>query len=104
MDGYLRPADDLLAPAVAEAIASLPEEPRDAAAARLACAYAEAVDNASDPEKALADLGPKLLAVLDALGLTPRGRAAVKGGVSSGQSGNSAADALAKLRERRAAR
>ena len=74
--------------------------PQDKAAVALAERYAAALDvSAADPAK----LGPPLLAVLSALGMTPAGRAAVLGkGVTSGDSsGRSRAD---ELRERRAAR
>ena len=60
---------------VQAALAAHPVEPRDAAAAELALAYAADIDSG---EGDLAKLGPALLAALDALGLTPRARKAVK--------------------------
>lgn len=50
--------------------------PQDQAAARLAVTYAKQID--AHPEL-LDKLGPRLLAVLDALTMTPRARAAVAG-------------------------
>lgn len=95
----LRPVDDLLAPAVAETIRNLEVAAEDAGAVRLATRYAAAIDAAA-PELAgqvLNDLGPKLLACLEALGATPRARAAAgKGGAQRGPS------KLQALREQRA--
>ncbi|MEV6306472.1 hypothetical protein AB0M02_44185 [Actinoplanes sp. NPDC051861] len=113
---WLRPADELIAPVVAEALAAVPDlTPADAAAKRLAACYADAIDEAAtlaadaariagalDPDDltgrqmlarlekqveqqvVLDALGPKLLAVLDALGATPKARAARKGGAGGG--------------------
>jgi len=64
--------------AVTAALKDAPLLPRDAAAVRLAKRYAEELDTFADAE-VLADLGPKLLAILSALGMTPAGRG-VKGG------------------------
>ena len=64
----------MLAQVVEEALAAQPVEPRDAAAAELALTYAREIDLGGD----LTKLGPPLLAALEALGLTPRARKAVK--------------------------
>jgi hypothetical protein len=81
----IRAADDLIAPAVHEAIGQLPLRPEDHAAATLAQRYAAAIDDADDPQATLDALGPKLLATLDALGATPKARAQIMKGVSSGE-------------------
>jgi hypothetical protein len=73
--------------------------PQDSAAAALALAYAEAID--ADPE-AVSDVGPKLLAVLTALGMTPAGRGA-KGGKSDGTPVVNKLDELKERREQRRA-
>lgn len=96
---HLRPADALLAPAVASAVKALSVDDVDAAAVRLAEQYAAAIDAGSCAEcnakTSIAELGPKLLACLVELGATPRARASVmKGGASGG--GN-----LARLRSAR---
>lgn len=80
----LRSADTTLAHAVAGAVDSLTLSPEDGAAVRLARHYADAIDQADDPGKALEVLGPKLLAVLDALCATPAARARVVKGVVPG--------------------
>jgi hypothetical protein len=62
-----------MAGAVDEALRSAKIAPKHIAAATLARKYAEAIDAArggGDGGQALADLGPKLLATLTALGLT----------------------------------
>lgn len=56
-----------------------PLDVRDRAAADLAIKYAEAIDNRDWSDKLrdpLAELGPKLLAALTALGMTPAARKA----------------------------
>jgi hypothetical protein len=68
-------------------------DPQDQAAIDLALAYADAIDEGA----ALDKLGPALLVALEALGLTPRARKAVK---SDGQ--QPAANPLDALAERRA--
>ena len=95
----LRSTTDLIAPAVAETIASLDREDVDAGAVRLATRYAAAIDAAPEEiaHQVLNDLGPKLLVCLEALGATPRARAAAgKGGAQRGPS------KLQALREARA--
>lgn len=94
----VEPADHRIAPAVAETVRALKLEPEDAGAVRLAENYARALDEAEDRAAALADLGPKLLGVLTALGATPSARsAALKGGASSGPT---RLDALRARRQR----
>jgi hypothetical protein len=75
----VRSADDLIAPAVANTIQQLQTDlsDEDAAAVRLAERYAAAIDDADDKQAALDKLGPKLLAVLESLGATPKGRAVI---------------------------
>lgn len=73
----IRSADSLILPDVRETLARLELSPEDAAAGQLARRYAAAIDAAITPADVLNDLGPKLLAVLEALGATPRARAAV---------------------------
>lgn len=82
--------------AVSEALKCAPTAPQDGGATALALRYARALD--ADPYgDALGDVGPKLLAVLSALGMTPAGRG-VKGG---GQGANVVAGKLDELRARR---
>ncbi len=119
----LRPADDLLEPAVAATVEALTTAPEDAAAIRLAQRYAATIDRAVqvaadldeippedydtgkliqtlrakvEAQAVLADLGPKLLAALDALGATPAARARLKAGGAP-----SVPTKLAALREAR---
>lgn len=80
---------------VEDALAAHPVEPRDAAAAELARTYARDIDGGGD----LTKLGPALLTALEALGLSPRARKAVK---SDGQ--QPAANPLDQLAARRAGR
>lgn len=76
----------MLGPAVAETIRHLKSTDVDTAAVRLAEQYAKAIDDAAGDPEVLEKLGPKLLACLEALGATPRARAAiVKGGAAGGQ-------------------
>ena len=113
--------------AVSAAVSASQAKPGDEAAVALALHYARLIDDAEAVAAALADvvpegdheagvlwrlkakvdahtvasdLGPKLLAALTALGLTPVARSSVKGGevVDAG------ADPLAQLRAKRAAR
>lgn len=94
----LQSADRLLAPAVAETLAALHLGDEDTAAANLARQYAQTIDDAEDTAEALEKLGPKLLAALESLGATPKGRAALKK-EASGAQGESK---LAQLRAARA--
>jgi hypothetical protein len=73
-------------------------QPADRAALELAVTYAKALD---DGTADLDVIGPKLLAVLDALGLTSRSRALMTKGASDGSTGP---DPLDEIRQRRAAR
>lgn len=86
-----------LTESVAEALDSLPAEPVDAAARELARVYARQID---DCPATLVDIGPKLLAVLESLGMTPRARAAA----TKGSTGGAARSPLDELRNRRARR
>lgn len=120
----LRSADELVAPAVAETLATLTLAEPDAGAAQLARRYAAAIDNAADiaeqlrqavedvdgdapirqriqalavrvdAHQVLVDLGPKLLTALEALGATPRARALT----AKGAGGPATVGRLAKLR------
>lgn len=88
----IRGADNLIAPAVTNAIQTLPLEPEDEAAVTLARQYATAIDESDDPAATLNDLGPKLLATLEQLGATPKARALItKGAGASGGQGKLAA-------------
>lgn len=104
----IRPVDQLIAPAIAETLRSLPDEhsATDAGARKLIEQYAESIDGAAimsdlaytvleqtepgdvyvrkaldaviadvEHRKVLAELGPKMLAALDAVGGTWAGRA-----------------------------
>lgn len=120
--GRLRSVEGLLAPAVAETVASLAVQPEDAAAVKLAGRYAAQIDEAHqvaadlaevkpvdedqgrrlarlekrvEAQAVLAELGPRLLAVLVELGATPRAR----GQKASAPAGGG----LARLREARGA-
>lgn len=85
-----------LVESVRASLEALEPDARDGAARALALEYAAQVDAAPEMLEAL---GPKLLAALDALGMTPRARSsAVKGAPSA------AANPLDQLRARRAER
>lgn len=88
-----------LSGALTAALAAAEHTPRDAAAVALARVYAEAIDRGG-PEAAEA-FGPKYLAVLTALGMTPAGRG-VKGGATGAQPAPSTTtDELRARRNRR---
>jgi hypothetical protein len=77
-------------------------KPQDAGAVRLVQRYAEVID--ADPTS-LAKLGPPMLAALESLGMTPKGRAALlgKGGVPGASTGRSELDEFrARRRDARA--
>lgn len=93
------PAQGPMTRAVAAALRDAPLLPQDAAGKALVRRYAAAIDAADDLE-VLSDLGPKLLAALSALGLTPAGRG-VKGGAQGGGRVASKLDELRARRERR---
>ncbi|KXK61959.1 hypothetical protein AWW66_10995 [Micromonospora rosaria] len=80
---------------MAAALKDAPLLPQDAAGKALVRRYAAAIDADPTPEL-LADLGPKLLAALTALGLTPAGR-----GAKGGAPGGVVAGKLDELRARR---
>ena len=92
-----KPEDAGLTQAVAGVLATVPPDPRDEAARLLALKLAAAIDRSLDPESALKDLGPKLLAVLVELQCTPKARGAK--GVETGER-----SALDELTQRRTAR
>lgn len=123
-----RRADDLVA-AVEETLAAIPDRPEDAGARALARRYAAQIDAARaiavelqavpvdddadarlverlakrvDAGAVLADLGPRLLAVLDALGATPRARAAAAPSAGGGASPDNRTNPLDGLRARSA--
>jgi hypothetical protein len=85
-----------LVTAVRAAVKALSLAPEDQAAVQLAIRYAVAIDAGEPVEKC----GPPLLVVLEALGMTPKARAAVKGGTSASPS----ASPLDELRARRVRR
>lgn len=89
-----------IARALADAVKVGPVTPADRAAVELARRYALAIDADPNPEL-LAELGPKLLAVLSALGLTAAGRGA-KSGAAGPTVGDELGAARARARERRA--
>lgn len=97
------PTDPPLAEAVVASLKAIPRKDVDAAAARLAHAYAAAIDAADDKADALAALGPKLLAALDALGMTPKSRSAIVQGEVHDKPSPRAAS-ISKLRARQEAR
>lgn len=80
-----------------EALTSAVLLPQDRAAVDLALRYATVIDG--DPE-ALETVGPKLLAVLVALGMTPSGRGA-KGAKTDAPPAVNPLDELAKRRAER---
>lgn len=73
----LTSADATMAAALAETLSELTLVDADAAVVRLAKKYAAAIDE--DPD-VLEKIGPKLLSCLEALGATPRARAALRKG------------------------
>ncbi len=90
--------EQTLADAVTAALATVKVTPADGGAVRLAGVYAAAIDD--DPAQ-VGKLGPGLLAVLEALGMSPRARAAIAG---KGVKDAPARNRLDELRERRRAR
>jgi hypothetical protein len=85
-----------LVTAVRAAVKALSLAPEDQAAVQLAIRYAVAIDAGEPVEK----VGPPLLVVLESLGMTPKARAAVKGGTSASPS-DSPLDELRARRVRR---
>ena len=68
--------------AVTSALKDAPTLARDAAAIALVKRYARHLDAHPDSAELMDTLGPKLLAALTALGMTPAGRGAKGGGPS----------------------
>jgi hypothetical protein len=93
-------SESTVARALADALQEAQLQPRDLGAVALAARYAVAIDQSVGDLKVLSDLGPKLLATLTALGLTPAGRGVKEGGGDSAP----VVSKLDELRERRAAR
>lgn len=98
---------------VDDALQSIELQPSDMAAAELARLYADEIDRIDDAVEegdgtspGLKEYGPKLLSVLDALGLTPKARQAraktTKGGTRAPQA-NDPADEIRRRREQRRA-
>ncbi|XTZ16409.1 terminase small subunit [Micromonospora echinospora] len=90
------PAQGPMTRAVAAALKAAPLLDQDAAGKALVRRYAVAIDARPDDPEVLVELGPKLLAALTALGLTPAGR-----GVKGGAAGGGVAGKLDELRARR---
>mgnify|MGYP000921120774 CR=1 FL=1 len=91
--------------ALTRSLRAAPPGPGDAATVALARRYAQTIEDAygEDGElDVLTDLGPKLLAVLDALGLTPKARAVKRAPGEGG--GDDRPAAVRTLEELRAAR
>jgi hypothetical protein len=94
-----------LAAAVRSGLRELGEiDPRDRALADLAVSYAQAIDEPKDwgdvQRDPLAELGPKLLAALTALGMTP----AARKGITGDKPAEKPRSPLDELRQKRAAR
>ncbi|MET7989847.1 hypothetical protein ABZU76_02950 [Amycolatopsis sp. NPDC005232] len=87
--------------ALSASLGAVELRPEDQAAAQLARAYAAELDG--NPE-ALAKVGPLLLACLESMGMTAKGRAAVLGKGGDRGEGKQRRSALDELRERRDAR
>ncbi len=121
-------SEALVSPSVAESLAKLTLSETDQAAAQLARVYAAAIDDAFEvaeqaklveprgeddsrvlqgllrrveAQAVLGELGPKLLAVLESLGASPRARAALRARGGGQGDGSSARSKLDELRERR---
>jgi hypothetical protein len=90
----------LILPALLDAIRDVPPSERDAAAVQLALRYAAALDKRPGDTELLADIGPKLLAALTALGMTVAGRGA-KGGQANAAPNGSKLDELRARAQRR---
>lgn len=88
--------------AVTAAVDGLALEPQDLAMSALVRSYARAIDRAGHGADVLSDLGPKMFAALESLGLSPRARAAMTKRGSAGGSTRPDRSRLDELRERRA--
>ncbi len=91
--------------AVDKALGATEHEAGDGAAGALVRLYAATIDDAASqgtPQavETLRELGPKLLAALEALGMSPRARSAAMKGAPGGP----ASSPLDELRQRRAGR
>jgi len=86
----------MLTQVAADALAAAPIEPRDAATAELARTYARAIDRGAD----LTKVGPALLAALEALGMSPRARSAVRKAATDDKPSANPLDQLAERRLR----
>ena len=75
----LRPADEMIAPAIEETLAALELGEQDGAAAQLARQYARIIDQCRDQAWAMRWIAPLLLDALEQLGATPAARARLKG-------------------------
>ncbi len=84
--------------ALTEALSGLTIRPTDKAAVALATEYAARIDADGD----LSRLGPALLACLESLGMTPKGRAAIAG--KGAQDSGPTSSPLDEVRKRREAR
>lgn len=91
----LRSADSLLETAVRATVDALALDDTDRAAARLALAYAQAID--AEPET-LEKLGPRLKELLDALLATPGARAKLATNNGQGLTAHPSFQALQVLR------
>ncbi|WP_435070443.1 terminase small subunit [Amycolatopsis thermoflava] len=91
-----------LSEVLSRSLAAVTLRPEDEAAAALARRYADVLD--SEPD-ALVKVGPLLLACLESLGMTAKGRAVVLGkGGQRGDGGGKQRSALDDLRAKREAR
>jgi hypothetical protein len=95
------PENVRIVPELEHALQEVPPSERDAAAVALAYRYAVALDSTRDAEL-LAELGPKLLAVLTSLGLTVAGRHAKGGQANAAPQPTKLSDLRDRARARRA--
>lgn len=86
--------------ALSDALTVAHYDKRDEATIALAAKLAQEIDAASEP-RVIGDLATRLLAVLNALGLTPMARIAVAKGVSADVAVPNAQNTLDELRARR---
>jgi hypothetical protein len=93
----LRPADQLLSPAIEQTLTALDLDGADTAAAQLVRQYARTIDRAKDQAYAMRWLGPLLLDGLTALNATPMARTKAKT-ASTGKRQPNALDQLRMVR------